>query len=99
MADDIETAAQYAEVLKRSTALRAHCAAIRALQAQASADRFLGHIEATDLRDLAGLDDVLADIGYTLRGLEAALADWETRESYGTPDDPAADRAWHRRRS
>jgi hypothetical protein len=99
MADDIDTPVQYRQTLQRCAALRAQCAAIRSLQAQASADRFLGHIEAADLRDLAGLDDVLADIGYTLRGLEAALADWETAESYGTADDPAADRAWHRRRS
>ena len=96
--DDITTPAQYRQTLKRAAALRAHRAAIREVQALASANRLVGHAEAEDLRDLAGLDDAFGDIGYTLGGLEAALADWETAENYGGRDNRAADRAWHRRR-
>jgi hypothetical protein len=99
MQDTIDSTPHYRAALCRAAALREHRDALRAVQALASANRAAGTIEPADLRDLAALDDALADIGYTLSGLEAAIADWETRDSYGAPDDPAADRAWHRRRT
>jgi hypothetical protein len=94
----IETEAQFRQALNRAAALREHLAAIRAVQALASANRHIGYVEAEDTRDLAALDDALADIGYTLRSIEASLADWEACTSYGAPDDSAADRSWHLRR-
>lgn len=99
MSERIETAQQYHHALKRATALRAHCTALRSVQALASANRYSGVIEQEDMRDLCALDDILADIGYTLGALETCLADWETVQCYGAPDDPAADRARYRRRT
>ena len=98
MFEEIATDAHYRQMLKRVVALKDHATAIRDVQALASANRHIGSIEPEDLRDIAALDDALADIGYTLRGLESAIADWEAFESYGSRDDPAAERAWHRRR-
>lgn len=98
MSTAIESEAHYHHALKRATALRDHVAAIRAVQALASANRYTGCVEAEDLRDLAALDDALADINFTLRDLEAAIADWEAILSYGARDNAAADRAWHRHR-
>lgn len=99
MPDSIDSEARYREALRRAGALRDHRVAVRAVQALASANRSAGTVEPEDLRDLAALDDVVADIGYTLRDIEAAIADWEAVQSYGTRDDPAADRGWHRRRT
>jgi hypothetical protein len=99
MPDTIDTDAHYRQALRRAAALHDHCAALRAVQALASANRYLGAIEPEDQRDLAALDDVLADIGYALRCLEGDIADWEARQSGDTRDGCAADRAWHRRRT
>ena len=98
MSTAIESEAHYRHALKRATALRDHVAAIRAVQALASANRFTGCVEPEDLRDLAALDDALADIGFTLRDLEGAIADWEDVLSFGARDNAAANRAWHFRR-
>jgi hypothetical protein len=93
MCDVIESESAFRQALKRAAALREHVAAIRAVQALAAANRHIGTVESADLRDLAVLDDALADIGYALRGLDAAIADWEAFISYGESEDPAADRA------
>ena len=99
MSDTIEAEAQYRQALKRITALRDHASAIRGVQALASANRHIGQVEPEDLRDLAPLDDALADIAFTLKALEGDIADWEAFVNYGGPDDAAADRNWYRRRT
>ena len=99
MSDTIETEAQFRHTLRRAAALRDHCAALRAVQALAIANHYLGTVEPEDLRDLVALDDILGDVSYALRCLEGALTDWETSHSHGAGNDDAADRAWHRRRS
>ena len=94
----IESDAHYRQALKRIAALKDHVAAIRDIQALVGANRNIGNAEAEDISDIASLDDALSNIGYTLRGLESAVADWEAFAAYGSLDDPAADRAWHHRR-
>lgn len=99
MTDMIDSEFRCRLAQRRLAAIVAHRNALRAIQAQASADRDAGILDDSDLRDMRALDDAFDDLGYTLRNLEHAIADWEAAQAYGGSDDPAADRAWHRRRT
>jgi hypothetical protein len=75
----IETSSQYRALCGRIAALESHLRAIDTARALARSHRRSGRIEAEDLRDLLPLDDARSDITYTLRGLEQAAGEWETR--------------------
>lgn len=96
MIEPIDSPSQLRQALRRAVAIRA---ALQAIQAHAIADRDAGVLANEDLRDLSALDDALSDLGYTLRNLETAIDDWEDSLDSDRNQGPAADRAWHRRRS
>ena len=75
----IETSSQYRALCSRIAALESHLLAIDTARALARSHRQSGRIEAEDLRDLLPLDDARSDVTYTLRGLEQAAGEWETR--------------------
>ena len=99
MIEPIDIPSHLRQALRRANAIRERRAALQAVQTHAIADRASGLLADEDLRDLAALDEALSDLGYTLRSLEAAIADWEDSLDSDRNHGPAADRAWHRRRS
>ncbi|MDA0787636.1 MAG: hypothetical protein O3B37_15250 [Proteobacteria bacterium] len=75
----IETSSQYRALCSRIAALESHLRAIDKARSLARTHRQSEQIEEEDLRDLLPLDDARSDVTYTLRGLEQAAGEWETR--------------------
>jgi hypothetical protein len=82
----IESDAHYRDILHRIAALEALVAGVRALQAEAIADRALGRLTDEDVRDVGDegpLGDAVANLTYTLKNLKSDAADWEAFAAYG----------------
>lgn len=88
----IENEIQYRAARTRIAALESYLAAIVDLQCRAAGDRTQLRIEDEDLRDLAPLEDAVADITYTRERLLDAAAEWENLVEFGHRRDRLAPR-------
>ncbi|NNE82469.1 MAG: hypothetical protein HKN28_00710 [Alphaproteobacteria bacterium] len=82
----IESDAHYRDILRRIAALEALVAGVRAIQAEAIAERALGRLTDEDVRDVGDegpLGDAVANLTYTLKNLSSDAADWEAFADYG----------------
>ena len=83
----IESDAHYRDTLRRIAALEALIANLRAVAAEAIAERALGRLIDDDVREVSeagALGDAIANLNYTLRYLKNDAADWEAFIAYGS---------------
>lgn len=82
----IETDTHYRDTLRRIAALETLIGRLRAIQAEAIAERALGRLTDDDVRDVSddgALGDAVANLNYTIGHLKNDAADWETLDAYG----------------
>lgn len=81
----IENETQYRAARERIAALEEHLRVIADLQRRAATHRHQNNIEDEDLRDLAPLEDAIADISYTREWLLEAVDTWQNLVETGHP--------------
>lgn len=91
-ATPIENEIQYRAARTRIAALEDYLAAIDDLKRRASKHRAEHRIEDTDFRDLAPLEDAVADLTYTRERLLEAAAEWDDLAELGSRRDTLAPR-------
>lgn len=83
----VENEIQYRTARARLAALEEYLAMIADLQRRAAIHRTENRIEDEDLRDLAPLEDAVADIAYTRERLLEATEGWQDLAEGGTGRD------------